>query len=333
MIRKARAQYLGPFSFAAYHCSPICREAFTLLEVLLASVIAVVLLGGLYMMFDLTLRQTEEARDTVATSNLARNVFNRMAMDLSCALAPLPPRSGGNDTGSVAAQAQTTASTQVTDNSTNSTNPSSSTTNSGTNAGEGTENLEGTTGLEADLPLQGGVYGTESQLTVFTSQVPYALGDQNIFSQLLAGNAVDLTYSDLVKVTYWLSSSGQGLCRQEQRAITADGVRNTMDPDRTHEILDVIADDVTGLSFEYFHPDQGWVSSWDGSSYGSDGVTPLGPPRAVRVTLTFSIPSSRPNQPPIEKVVRQVIPIRTAPGSSTPTPVDSTSTLETGGGM
>ena len=54
------------------------------------------------------------------------------------------------------------------------------------------------------------------------------------------------------------------------------------------------------------------------------------------MTLTILIPSSRPDQPAIEKAVKQVIPIRTAPGSSTPELLDTTDTTmesATGGGM
>ena len=307
------------------------RAGFTLLEVLLASLIAVFLLGGLYVMFDITIRQTQEARDVVDSSSLSRNVFNRMALDFACTLTPLPPKSGGNSTGSVAASTTNSGtSTGTTSSSTGSASTGTGTESTGTT----TETIDGTTAAAADVPFQAGVVGTAQQVTMFVSRVPQALGDASIFSQIQQGSTGEGTYSDLVKVTYWMGSNG-GLCRQEHPWVTADGVRNTVDPDRSDEANDVITEEVTNLSFEYFDQSAGgWVTEWDGSAFGPDGVTPLGPPRAVRVTLTVSIASSRPNQAPTEKTVKQVIPIRTAAGSSTPTILDTTTTTEsTGGGM
>ena len=72
------------------------RSAFTLLEVLLASLIAILLLAALYFAMDMTLRQTAESRDAVDVDNLSRGVFTRVSIDLSGSLGPLPPKSGGN---------------------------------------------------------------------------------------------------------------------------------------------------------------------------------------------------------------------------------------------
>ena len=104
--------------------------------------------------------------------------------------------------------------------------------------------------------------------------------------------------------------------------MTADGVRNSVDPDLTYgEENDVIAGEVKDLTFEYFDG-SGWAGSWDGSILGPDGVTPQGPPRAVRVTLTMEFPANRTGQPPVTRTAVQVIPIRAAPGTFTPTLLD-----------
>ena len=101
--------------------------------------------------------------------------------------------------------------------------------------------------------------------------------------------------------------------------MTADGIRNSSDPDLTDEAGDTLVQEVKDVTFAYFDPDYGdFVSSWDRTRMSPDGVTPIGPPRAVKVTLTFSIPSTRPNDPPFENSITQVIPIRTAPGKYTP---------------
>ena len=120
-------------------------------------------------------------------------------------------------------------------------------------------------------------------------------------------------------MTYWISP-GSGLCRQERPWVTADGIRDNTDPDYSTEATDVLASEITDATFEYFDGST-WQSSWnpDGSTMSDDGVTPIGPPRAVRVTLSFSFPSSRPNGTAYETTLVKVIPVRTAPGSLTPT--------------
>ena len=306
------------------------RAGFTLLEVILASVIAVFILGGLYFLFDMTIRQTQEARDVVDSSKLSRAIFQRMSLDMACTLAPLPPKSGGNSEGSTSSSTITTGDTSGMTGTTGSTDPS---------AGSMTESVEGTTVVAADIPFQAGVIGTATQLTMFVSRVPNALADANIFSQIVSENAPgEGYYSDLVRITYWMANggAGPGLCRQERLQVTADGIRNSTDPDTTDEASDIVAEQVTAINFRYFDASSGgWTDSWDGRNYGPDGVTPLGPPRAIEVALTLSIPSSRPNVPPVEKRVVQVITVRTAAGAATPTPLDISSTTDTttGSGM
>jgi hypothetical protein len=51
-------------------------------------------------------------------------------------------------------------------------------------------------------------------------------------------------------------------------------------------------------------------------------VTPQGPPRAVKVTLTLEFPAARTGQPPTTRTATQVIAIRAAPGTFTPTLLD-----------
>ena len=86
------------------------------------------------------------------------------------------------------------------------------------------------------------------------------------------------------------------------------------------EIGDTLVDEVTGVIFEYFDGTS-WASAWDGTQPGPDGVTPIGPPRAVRVTLTLQVPGPRAGQA-TTKQVSQVILIRSAPGPYTPPQLD-----------
>ena len=64
------------------------------------------------------------------------------------------------------------------------------------------------------------------------------------------------------------------------------------------------------LQFEYFDG-QSWQDSWDGTQVGSDGVTPIGPPAAVAITIGLA----RPGTDEV-KTYRHVVAIRTANGST-----------------
>lgn len=300
------------------------RSGFTLLEVLLASLISVFLLGGLYVAFDVTFRQTQEARNLVDTAARQRAVFNKMAQDLSMTLSPLPPKSGGNSSGTAPASTST-ASSATTPTATGTTGGTTATATPSTTASTDTTSSDATAAA-ADVPFQAGVIGSDFQMTIFVSRVPFALGDANTFARIQAQDGDGTgTGSDLVRVTYWMANGGSGpLCRQERPWVTADGVRDSTDPDTSDEAGDVIVDDVTAIQFEYFDGSSGsWTNSWDGSTPGADGVTPMGPPRAVRVTLTIDLPGARPNDAHTSRTVVQVIPIRTSAGLATPPLLDT----------
>jgi prepilin-type N-terminal cleavage/methylation domain-containing protein len=277
------------------------RSGFTLLEVLLASVIALLLLGALYFAMDMTLRQTQEARDGVEIDNLSRGVYNRLTLDLAGSLGPLPPKSGGNANSST---------TTTTDPAAAATDPAAAATTTDPVTGE-TVAADPTAGAAAaDVPFQAGVIGTDKQFSVFVARTPDAAG----FDPNVQGRA------DLRRITYWMAANG-GLARQEKPWVTSEGIRNSVDPDLTNEDGDVIASEVKDVSFEYFDGSS-WTGSWDGSILGPDGVTPQGPPRAVKATLTLEFAPARPGQPPITRTVTQVIPIRAAPGTYTPALLD-----------
>ncbi len=293
------------------------RPGYTLLEILLASVIAMLLLAALYAALDVTLVRMEVNRDLIARNDLRRAVINRMSADLVNTLGPLPPKSGGDGmTGTGSSASTGTASASTATPATSTTTPAAS----GTTTDATTTDLPVVTG--ADIPLGSGIVGTDKQLTIFLSRVPTSLVD------LEAAANVDVTLpADMRRVTYYLSSDNVGLCRQERPWVTADGVWNTSDPDRTDELSEIIAPEVLDVTFEYFDG-SAWQSSWDGSQTASDGVALTGPPRAIRVTFVMQF-SSRGTM--LQKQVVHTFPVRTAVGNYVPPTTDSTTT--TTGGM
>lgn len=256
------------------------RGGFTLLELLLASAIAAFLLGALYTAFDLVVRRAEANRDQIAASDLSRAIVNRLTADLSASAGLLPP------------QSHTTAAADAASGGT----------------GTSTTTTADPVDTSADIPLPCGVVGTDKQITVFATRVPTALTDPDAIA-----NPTVQPAGDVRRVTYYLTEAG--LCRQERPWVTADGVRNSADPDLSTAETDVIAPEVTDVTFEYFSGGV-WNGEWDGAVVGTDGVTPQGPPRAVRVTLHLTYPT--PSGGTRDKTVVHVIPVRAAVGSFAP---------------
>jgi type II secretory pathway pseudopilin PulG len=301
------------------------RPGFTLLEVLLASLIAIFLLAGLYFAMEVTLRRTQDSREAVEVDNLSRAAFSRMGIDLASALGPLPPKSGGNsaagtDVGGGGGSTDMSVATGTTPTGSGAGTGAAPTDTGMAAPADGSTPAEGSEATPApsaaDISFQAGVIGTDKTLTIFASGLPNALAYNG---ELFAGSTAQ-TSSDLKRVTYWLRQGG-GLCRQERLWVTADGVRNSSDPDLSDEDGDTLVEEVTDVTFEYFDG-SGWATSWDGSVAGPDGVTPLGPPRAIRVTLVFEVPANRPGAPPTTKTAVQVIRVPAAPGPVTPTMVE-----------
>jgi hypothetical protein len=290
--------------------------------VLLASILAVILLAALYATLDVTLLRMDVGRDQVAANNLTRAVVNRMSADLTGVLGPMPPKSGG---GSSSTEPSTSTPTTTTPESSGSTPAATGT---GTTATDPTTGIEGDTTspdaqavFAADVPIQAGVIGTDRQLTVFMSRVP-----ESLVNPEAAADPTLVLPGDLRRITYYLASDGSGLCRQERPWVTADGVRNSSDPDYTTEAADLIAPEVKDVTFEYLDATTGeYLTSWDGGTVGADGVTPSGPPRAIRATFVLEFPGTGGGM--VQKQVQHVFPVRSAVGTYVP-PTEGTETTD-----
>ncbi|VTS06174.1 prepilin-type N-terminal cleavage/methylation domain-containing protein [Tuwongella immobilis] len=273
--------------------SPAMRSGFTLLEVLLASAIAALLMAGLYFAMDIQFRQVREGRDRVEQATLIRNVTQRITSDLSACLTPIAAAASGSSESSGDSSSTDAAAAAL-----------MALTDTGTAGG--------------DLPFAVGLVGDSSYVTVFVSRVPnLESGNPDNPDAALPG--------DVRRVSYWLTSAAEGgLARQEEVWLTSESLRNNFDPDFASELDRIMAPEVTSASFEYYDGTD-WVDSWDGSTPGDDGVTPMGPPRAIAVTLTFQFPSSplSATATPTTKTIRHVIVLPTAPGTAAPAASES----------
>jgi hypothetical protein len=302
---------------------PEARPAFTLLEMILAAAVAVLLLAALYVAMDLQLRHAEAARDTVTETRLARTLLYRIAEDIAPDIGTADPTryqqggksgSGGGASGGAGQSGGGMASggsggSQAGGQSSNQTNSggsggNSSNANTTTNADGSTSTFGSTSGTSATSSPNGlavlALQGSANSLTLYVSRVP---PDSD-------GQAPGV--SDQRRIVYWLADGG-GLCRQELPAVTSDDAMNGNVPSGTPEpsTKQLVAKEVQSLQFEYFDGSS-WQESWDGTQVGPDGVTPIGPPLAVAITLGIAPPGG--GEP---KTYRHVVAIPTANSPTT----------------
>ena len=217
--------------FTLSRIAPV-RRGFTLLELLLASVAAAMLLSALYFSFDMTISQTQAARDIAGTEDPVRAVFNRFAIDIGAVVAastrpirakhgqhatfcttswPAEPTSGTTSTGGSSTGAGMSASPSSSNSSNNSSSSASSTT---------TALLGSNLFIPPQSGVIGGYNGNLNMLILFTSRVPdiFTTTGGNSLAQMYGSQSNsnnDLQIpADQRRVVYWLGSNG-GLYRQE----------------------------------------------------------------------------------------------------------------------
>ena len=159
---------------------------------------------------------------------------------------------------------------------------------------------------------------------MFVNRVPREL----INAQLQQQEGTDMPIAgDVRRVTYWLQDGG-GLMRQEAKVLTSDDSgaidpSTLLSPSNTDN-QKVFVEEVKTLQFEYFDgTDQSWTDSWDSTQAGADGVTPIGSPVAIRVTVTIAQSGKA------DKTYQHVITFPTANGT---TAMQQTTPSTTGGG-
>ena len=193
--------------------------------------IASILLGALYLALNSTLEQTQSSRDAADVEDLSRGAFNRIAIDLSAVLGPLPPKIAG--TAGASSEADTGVMMDTEPPADDGTDPEATTDPAMTGA--------------ANIPFHAGIIGVtdgeRKYLVLFASRVPNVLSTAGALVQ-----GTDITNnqqvpSDLRRIIYWKGANG-GLCREERLWVTADGVGNSTTPDLSNEASNTIVDDV-----------------------------------------------------------------------------------------
>jgi prepilin-type N-terminal cleavage/methylation domain-containing protein len=343
------------------------RAGFTLLEVTLASAIALLLLGALYVAVEIQVNTTASGRDAVANGALFRSLVARMNDDIkssaglsdaarwrlgngsssgSDASGGAGGGAGGAGGGAGGGAPMGNASTSQ---ATATTNTSTSPYNNSTTSVAPNPNTVG-------IPL--GVQGDSSHLILYVKKVPReALVNPGSYNAATAGgsppsglttngsggnsttslpmnnsttNGVPVAIvGDIRCVTYWLAGGDGaplGLARMVINLPTSDDTTTLLPANVDNESAYVIAEEVRSLSFQYWDGTQ-WNDSWDSSTLGADGITPVGSPVAVAVNIGLA----KGEGPDAEvKNYRQVIFLPTANGT-TPQPSSTSSTTPGGG--
>src|SRR5262249_52385481 len=150
------------------------RAGFTLLEVLLASALAIVLMAALYVALDVQLRLASAGRESIEQATLNRYIVMRLEADLSSGLGPVAPpidnsakntaRGSGSGMGGGAAATGAAGASGA----------SSGSTSGGSMTGDGTGSDTGAIVEEVTtdtIPFTAGVIGSTDQLTIFAARV------------------------------------------------------------------------------------------------------------------------------------------------------------------
>lgn len=164
--------------------------------------------------------------------------------------------------------------------------------------------------------------GTDTSLQVFVTRVPRFLATGTNTDNATTSGIV----SDQKLVFYWLAGAGSGrplgLARYEMTLTTSlDGLPNIIGG--SDEAKYVIAPEVVALTFSYYDGTS-WNTSWDGSEISDlDGMTPIGPPLAIKINFELApLPGKTENTK-----FEHVIAIPTANGS-TQTTTDQSQTQD-----
>ena len=307
------------------------RPAYTLLEVILALLIGVLLLAALYGAVGYQLRQAQAGRDLVAQTTLVRSIVSRLESDVSATIGlnnPARFRDPANTGGGCASGAASATPTAGTTSATTPTPAGTSSAAATTGNTTSTSSTSGQSGTGSAVVLPLGVIGDSSSLTLYVSRLPSEAWPSD-------NNNQGAVVSDLRRVTYWMDSGG--LCRQEVRVITsADAQDTSVPPSGADPAQCRLAREVKSIEISYYDGTS-WQDSWDSTTLGTDGVTPIGSPRAIAIRIGLQSRLAAGNgKDGATKHYRHVIEIQTANGATQANnnvdPTTGTSQSSTGAG-
>ncbi len=171
-----------------------------------------------------------------------------------------------------------------------------------------------------NIVLPFGVMGDNQTLHLFVSNLPREIYSSGYNFTSTDDSNPPPPSSDIRRISYWLvggADSPAGLARQEIPLATSDDALQNLPPGVDNENSLIIADEVRSLNFQYWDGTE-WQDSWDSTTLGPDGVTPLGSPLAIAVTIGVAPQHSDGSQHPNEQLrtIRHVLVIPSANGAT-----------------
>ena len=255
------------------------RDGFTLLEMILALLIGLFLMGAVYTMFDRQFAHSKGGREATQEATMVRSILARISNDIAGCLGPYDPK-------------------QIPD--------ASATSGESTSSGATTASTAST----ATVQFNYGIQGSSSELTVCSTRVPRELiGPDKRRSDVSGADKV----SDLRRISYWLVE-GQGLAHQEVKRVTGENAdQNIADTDQLIKYIP----EVKAIRFQFWDGAT-WTSSWDSNSPGADGETPIGPPAAVEIVIELFNRTGDEGSDAKKREYRHVVSVPTGNNYSTP---------------
>ncbi|MDZ4688338.1 MAG: prepilin-type N-terminal cleavage/methylation domain-containing protein [Planctomycetaceae bacterium] len=271
---------------------PASRRGLTLIEMMLAAMLGMVLLGGVYGALTQSWRYTTQGKLEAERNQIARAVLRRIELDIRAAMF---------DPEAAAATTETSTTTTTSSTSTTGSTGSSSSTSgsSSTDASSGSTTIAGATATDDVFTGSLGIRGSSTELWIDLSHVQRDLvfpdptiirgGDLQTVCWFLNGPGSLLGESASSTTTSSgftrVDLDGVNLARSQGdrsvlRTLNAGGDSDSVLPGPTQ----IVAGEINALTFRYFDG-LTWYDEWDSST-----TTAL--PRAIEVTLGFDPPSN-----------------------------------------
>jgi type II secretory pathway pseudopilin PulG len=266
------------------------RNAFTLLEVVLALALGAVTLGILGMAVDIHLTAADTGRAEVEQAQLARTLLHRIADDLRAAPPYSPPPADADASmGSSSSSPSTPADSNDTSSEDNGSDASKQGGSSSTQAGTPSVLQQ----------YSGGLHGISNQLQLGVSRLPRP--KQALATPALESSGLTDHGGDSRTVAYFVAETAAALlpdtgdasaavaprcgllrCEMETAAFSLASQLGASDVTQTAEVL---AREVLAIDFKYTNGTE-WLAEWDSEIQGKL-------PTAVKVTMTFRRPQRR----------------------------------------
>jgi hypothetical protein len=243
--------------------SSATRRAFSLLEMVLALALGMVLLLALYVFLNTYFVTAQAGRDVLAEAVLVRSVMTRISNDISGQLGAVDPR-GLPDPSAVASGMPATPAAAAVGAMPSTTAASSA-------------------GLDP-VAFNVGVYGQANYLILSAYRV------RKPPANIPTDAPADVIVSDVQRTVYWIvpngsDPQGQGLARAEIKQATSTDI-DLLPADLPDQSKNVFAPEVKSILFE-FYDGTTWQPQWDGTSADAETGLPIGPPAAIRATITL----------------------------------------------